>query len=297
MTNSLNDAVKNFLSVLTVERNLAKRTVKAYEHDLHILRRFLEKRHKTLPQLSHIKLEDLRLFLASLQVDSGYKSTSMARKMSTLRSFFRFAVEQGFLKVDPTLKLNRTKLPRKLPTFLTGEELKRLLIAPEGDDWKETRDRAILVILAMTGIRLSELVGINVDDINFTGKNLRVLGKGSKERLIPLNETALEALRQYLDVRPLSQDRALVVNRQGRRMNGRTVEKKVKFYARKAGIRNEKISPHKLRHTFATLLHMGDVDILEIQKLLGHSNISSTTIYTHTNTEKLKTAVHKLDVV
>lgn len=194
-------------------------------------------------------------------------------------------------------------MAKKLPIYLTAEELKLLLIAPENRTWRDKRDRAILALLAMTGIRLQELTSLNLDALNLhppltpdaPTRSIRVLGKGAKERLIPLNSTAVQALQAYLEMRPPTENPALLLNKFKQRLFPRTIDKILKKYALKAGITRAKISPHKLRHTFATLLHLSNVDILEIQPLLGHSNISSTAIYTHTNINRLKTAVDKLD--
>lgn len=288
--------VKSFLMYLTVERNLSPRTVKAYSHDLKNFQSFLEKKYNSPPPLSKITTEMLRDYFAELHLDRGYKGTSLARKVSSLRSFFRFAIEQNYIKINPMTPIRNPKLPKRLPTYLTPEELKRLLTAPGNKKWLEMRDRAILVLLAMTGIRLQELVDLDVDSVDLKNQTLRVFGKGRKERIIPLNDVAVMVLKDYLNVRPIVQDKALFINRNGKRLIGRTIEKKVKKYALLSGLPTKKISPHKLRHTFATLLYHNEVNLLEIQALLGHSSITSTQIYTHTDTRRLREAVEKLQI-
>ena len=188
------------------------------------------------------------------------------------------------------------KLPKRLPTYLTAEELKRLLTAPGNKKWLEVRDRAILVLLAMTGIRLQELVELDIDNADLKNQTLRVFGKGRKERVIPLNDVATMVMKDYLHVRPIVEDKALFINRSGKRLIGRRIEKKVKKYALLSGLPTKKITPHKLRHTFATLLYHNEVNLLEIQALLGHSSITSTQIYTHTDTRRLREAVEKLRI-
>jgi site-specific recombinase XerD len=303
MTRSFPEAVDEYLRYLRVERNMSSRTISAYRYDLDKFRIFLEQHFRMLPTLPRINVEVIREYLSTLQAERNYRSTSLARRISSLRSFFRFLTEQDYLKTNPMLTIRTPKLAKKLPIYLTAEELKRLLMAPEKKTWRDQRDRAILVLLAMTGIRLQELASLDLDSVNLQtgstpagmGGTIRVLGKGAKERVIPLNETAVQALQAYLEMRPYTENPALLLNKFKRRLFPRTIDKILKKYALKAGIKRAKISPHKLRHTFATLLHSGDVDILEIQRLLGHSSITSTTIYTHTNIKRLKTAIDKLD--
>lgn len=157
------------------------------------------------------------------------------------------------------------------------------------------RDYAMLVTFGFTGLRLTELVNLSLGDVDFERKNLRVMGKGSKERIVPMNQVVESALRGWLDARPRSEDPAVFLNRFGRRISPRGVEKLVEKHVRAAGIAKAHVSPHKLRHTFATLLHVNGVDILEIQALLGHSSITSTQIYTHASSTKLQGAVRKLE--
>ncbi len=243
-----------------------------------------------------------------MQMDNNYRSATVSRIISTLKSFFRFCVEQRYLEISPADLIRLPKQPKKLPIYLVSEELKKLLDAPDRDTFIGIRDYAILVTLGFTGIRRQELISANVDDVNFSHSSLKVFGKGAKERLVPLNNWVLDALRAYMDQRPITETRALFININNRRggLKGRpegddrrlspvTVHKIVKKYVRLACVGNSKISPHKLRHTFATLLHMNNVDILEIQKLLGHAAITSTQIYTHTHSDRLKKAVDTLD--
>lgn len=296
MAGEFKSIVKDFLLYLTVERNLSAQTVKAYAHDLKNFQSFLQKQFKESPAVAKITTEILRSYFAELHLGRNYKGISLARKVSSLRSFFRFAAERNYIKSNPVAPVRNPKLPKRLPFYLTQEELKRLLTAPGNKSWLEIRDGTILVLLAMTGIRLQELVTLDVEDVDLKNQTLRVFGKGRKERIIPLNSVATMVLSDYLKARPVVTDKALIINRRGKRLIGRTVEKIIRRYALLAGLPTKKVSPHKLRHTFATLLHQREVDLLEIQALLGHSSITSTQIYTHTDARRLRRAVEKIQL-
>ena len=222
-------------------------------------------------------------------------STTLARVISSIRGFFEFAVERNVLKVSPAAQLRTPKQPKKLPIYLVAQEIARLLASPPDDKPMGRRDRAIMTALTFTGMRLSEVVGVNLKDLDLINRTVRVMGKGSKERIIPLNAIVCEAINNWLNVRLLTDAPALFVNRFGQRLSGRSVENIVRKWALTAGIFKDGISPHKLRHTFATLLHASEVDLIEIQALMGHASIASTQIYTHTSSSKLRAAVKKLE--
>lgn len=287
--------LSQFEQFLRVERNLAARTRKAYQYDLMRFYEFLVVLHGKMPSLASISVEAIREYLNHLQVELSYKSTTLARVISSIRAFFDFAVTRGQLEASPAAQLHTPKQPKKLPIYLVAQELVRLLEAPDGEAPAGLRDRALLATLTFTGTRLSEITGINLKDLDMTNRTVRVTGKGSKERIIPLNAVVTEAINNYLNVRWLSDTSALFLNKFGRRLSGRMVENIVRKYALKAGIFKDGISPHKLRHTFATLLHANEVDLIEIQSLMGHANISSTQIYTHTSNAKLRQAVQKIE--
>ena len=295
MSDYLSDLIPKFDTFLKVERNLTPVTRDDYQYYLKKFMEFVIRTHGRELPVDKITPEMIRSYLELLQTEHNYKSTSIARVISTLRTFFKFCVENQVLEVSPAAPIRNPKLPRKLPIYLIDSEIKKLLEAPDQTTDAGLRDYTIIVTLGFTGVRLQELVNANVDDIDFERKTLKVFGKGAKERLIPLNNIVLDALRAYLERRPVTESRSIFLNKFNKRLSGRSIENIVKKYVRKAGINKTKISPHKLRHTFATLLHMNEVDILEIQKLLGHSAITSTQIYTHTNPDKLKRAVDKLN--
>jgi integrase/recombinase XerC len=289
------DCIFKFDTYLKVERNLSPITRDDYAFFLNKFMEYIIRSSGRQPAIDHITPDMIRNYLEHLQMDHNYKSTSLSAVISTMRAFFRFCLEREFIKSSPAAMIRNPKLPRKLPVYLINSELKNLLKAPDRSTVMGVRDYAILVTLGFTGIRLQELVNSNIENLDFERNTLKVMGKGAKERLVPLNSIVLEALRDYLERRYISDSDAIFLNRFKYRLSGRSVENIVKKYVKLSGINNIKISPHKLRHTFATLLHLNDVDILEIQKLLGHAAITSTQIYTHTNPEKLKKAVDTLE--
>lgn len=296
MALAFSELLVQYEQFLRVEKNLAEKTRKAYLYDLERFQEYLIHLMGRMPSVGAVKPEAIREYLNHLQVDRGYKSTTLGRTIASIRIFFEFCVMRGELAVSPAAHIHNPKQPKKLPIYLVQEELLRLLRGPNRETPQGRRDAAILTTLAFTGCRLSEIVGLNVGDLSLTQKSIRVMGKGRKERMIPLNALVLAELNEYLDVRGVSEDDALFLNRYGKRLSGRSIENLVRKYVLEAGIFKNKISPHKLRHTFATLLHTRDVDILEIQALLGHASVTSTQIYTHTSNSRLRAAVNKLEI-
>lgn len=284
-----------FDQFLKVERNLSPATRRAYEYDLQKFKEFLIRRVGTEPAVNRVNTQHIKDYLGYLQADRGYRSSTLCRTIASIRVFFEYCVQMKHIEASPATYIHNPKMPKKLPIYLIDSELKKLLAAPDPADPLGCRDYAILVTLGFTGMRRQELVGLDLDAIDLERRTVRVFGKGSKERLIPLNPFVIDAINQYLDSRIATGDpKAVFLNRHGKRLTGRMVLNIVKKYVRKAGIMKAKISPHKLRHTFATLLHLNEVDILEIKSLLGHASITSTQIYTHTNTNKLRSAVDQL---
>lgn len=289
-------AMAQFDRYLQVERNLSPATREAYQFDLQKFKEFLIRTKGSEPALDKVVTESIKDYLHYLQSTRSYKSTTLSRVIASIRVLFEFGVMNGMLESSPAAFIHNPKLPKKLPIYLIDSELKKLLSAPDENDVMGKRDFAILVTLGFTGMRRQELVGMDLTSIDLERRTIKVMGKGSKERLIPMNEFVFAAINKYLDMRPIKGDpEAVFLNRRGGRLTGRSIVNIVRKYVRIAGIGKEKISPHKLRHTFATLLHMNDVDILEIKSLLGHSSITSTQIYTHTNSNKLRSAVDRLN--
>ena len=277
--------IEKFISYLEIEKNYSIHTVLNYKLDLRDFERFLE--DKSLESIEYITL---RKFLASLK-SKNLKSRTLARKISTLKSFYRFLCREGYLKSNPTLLLSSPKLDKHLPNFLTENEMTKLIESPKQDNLLGRRDRAILETLYSTGMRVSELVGLNVETIDFIGGIVKVLGKGKKERLLPIGKTALLAIRAYLDMRD-KQRKELFLNKNYIRLTDRGIRNILNKYIRITSLKQH-ISPHALRHSFATHLLNRGADLRSVQELLGHVNLSTTQIYTHLSTERLKAVYEK----
>ena len=289
---SVENAINAFLNCVKVEKGLAQNTVAAYSRDLAKFAAFAAKHRRTL---AGIRREDIVDFLASLY-QQKLDSRSVARHLVTLRNFFRFALTEGFVKTDPTLNLESPKVRQTLPGYLRLEEVERLLEQPNLSTPLGMRDRAMLEVLYSTGLRVSELVGLRVSDLEMRMGCVRCVGKGDKERLVPIGRKALAAVEQYLrDARPqLLRARRpgpvvhfLFVNRLGGRLSRVGVWKILAAYGRRAGLRAP-LTPHKLRHSFATHLLERGADLRSVQLMLGHADISTTQIYTHVVEERLK---------
>ncbi|MCE9625196.1 MAG: site-specific tyrosine recombinase XerD [Deltaproteobacteria bacterium] len=282
-----------FLDVLRVERNLAKNTVESYRRDLLHFVEFLEQKRKIgLLEVGEI---DLREFLG-FEYDRGQKGRSTARRLSTLRMFYRHALKEKWLGQDPTLKIELPKIGRALPHYLTQEEIESLFLQPDLTTPLGCRDRAMLELLYASGLRVSELVGLAVADLHLEMGFVRVMGKGSKERLVPAGRSALGYIKEYLELsRPLLTKQrlsdTLFLSNRGKKMSRQQFFLLLKSYAKAAGIKKE-VSPHKLRHSFATHLLSGGADLRSVQAMLGHADLATTQVYTHVTPDRLK-AIHK----
>ncbi|MGF1573156.1 MAG: tyrosine-type recombinase/integrase [Sumerlaeia bacterium] len=290
-------ALEGFLSWLRIERNLAPRSRKAYQYDLERFHDwFMDvQSNDTLAAISGSTCED---YLRHLRDDLNCETPTINRYFASLQAFFTYAILQEWLSENPLKLIARSQTPKKLPVYLAEDELRRLFLAPDQTTAKGIRDYAAVVTLAYGGLRVSELVGLNTTDVDFNRDTLRVLGKGRKERLVPMNQDLRQALVQYLeaDLRvPAPGEKALFLNAKGKRISVRAVQYIVDELATAAGVEKDVISPHKLRHTFATLLHKNDVDLIDIQALMGHASLASTQIYTHTDTRRLKQTIDLLD--
>jgi integrase/recombinase XerD len=284
--------IRAFLNYLKVEKGLAPNTVIAYGRDLAKFASFAEKRGRAL---TAIQRDDIVDFLAGLYRQK-LDSRSVARHQVTLRNFFRFALTDELIEIDPTLNLESPKVRRSLPGFLRLEEVNKLLEQPDLSTPLGLRDRAILEVFYSTGLRVTELVNLRVSDLEMRMGCVRCIGKGDKERLVPIGRKALAAVEQFLtESRPLllrarRQEQAvpyLFVNRLGNQLSRVGVWKILRDYGRRAGLRT-RLTPHKLRHSFATHLLEGGADLRSVQLMLGHADISTTQIYTHVVEERLK---------
>ena len=281
----------SYIRYLEVERNASAYTVRNYTSDLlGNYRRGSEKgffqflRLKRIDSLKEVDKHTLRDYIAWL-MQQGVVRASIARKLSAVRSLYRYLVREGILPTNPLESASSPKLDRRLPSFLTIAEVEQLLQAPDLSTPQGQRDRALMELLYASGIRVSELVSLNVEQVNRDSGEIRVWGKGSKERVVLMGKPAAEALSIYLrQGRPKllgnKRNSALFLNRYGERLNERRVQKILDEYTRKAGLA-KKVHPHMLRHTFATHMLDGGADLRVVQELLGHANLTSTQIYTH----------------
>ncbi|ELY2908593.1 site-specific tyrosine recombinase XerD [Cronobacter dublinensis] len=281
--------IEQFLDALWLERNLAENSLNAYRRDLKIVVEWLH--HRGL-SLSTAQSGDLQALLAE-RVEGGYKATSTARMLSALRRLFQHLYREKIRDDDPSALLASPKLPQRLPKDLSEAQVERLLQAPTVDQPIELRDKAMLEVLYATGLRVSELVGLTMSDVSLRQGVVRVIGKGNKERLVPLGEEAVYWLEHYLTHgRPwLLNGQSLDVlfpSNRAQQMTRQTFWHRIKHYAQLAGIDSEKLSPHVLRHAFATHLLNHGADLRVVQMLLGHSDLSTTQIYTHVATERLR---------
>jgi tyrosine recombinase XerC len=282
--------IQKFMTYLRIEKNASPYTLTNYKIDLKEFNSSI--RQKPLDKITHV---DVRLFLARMK-EKRFSNRTVARKMACLRSFFRFLCREGYLKTSPAAGLQTPKLEKRLPLFLDTNEVVKLIESPDLSDIYGLRDRAILETLYSSGIRVGELVGLDRGNIDFISGVLKVYGKGKKERLAPIGDRALRAIRNYIEmpkVSNLKEKKAVFLNRSGRRMTDRAVRRVLEKYIRKTSM-NEKISPHSLRHSFATHLLDRGADLRSVQELLGHANLSTTQIYTHVTTERLKAIYDKV---
>jgi integrase/recombinase XerC len=292
-----NPLPEKFLAYLDRERNFSVHTVRSYGSDLAHFAAFLlngvsDEARASAELSKRIRGAtpiDLRRYLAQLRQEE-YSRATIARKLATLRSFYKFLARQGEVARSPVLTVRTPRQERRLPKFLEPKEVERLLAAPVGDDLLALRDAAILEILYSTGMRVSELVGLDLEHIDTIGEVARVRGKGKRERLAPLGSYALRALERYLEARARTEpaeEKAVFVNRHGRRLSARSVRRKLAKYLAVAGL-DAKVSPHTLRHSFATHMLERGADLRAVQELLGHRSLSTTQIYTHVTAGRLK---------
>ena len=281
----MNRYVEKFISYLDIEKNYSKHTLLNYKIDLEEFFAYIED-----APIERIDYFQLRRYLGNLR-SKNLKTRTVARKLSSLRSLFKFLFREGLVKKNPATLLMTPKLDKKLPQFLSEADAARLVDAASEKDESGLRDRAILEALYSTGMRVSELVSLNCDRVDFISNIVKVEGKGKKERLLPIGDTALDTIKKYLGTRS-HESNAIFLNHNGGRLTDRSVRNIVNKYILKASIQG-KMSPHALRHSFATHLLNAGADLRSVQELLGHVNLSTTQIYTHMTTEKLRSIYNK----
>ena len=309
--------VNSFLDYSATILNKSPNSIKEYNYDLMMFLRFIKIHFNltdevdfskikindiSIKTIRKIMLSDIHAFLSYMAIELKSKSATRARKASTIRVFFNYLSQKAnLIDINPAQNLETPKSDKRLPKYLNLEQSKKLLEVTSNEDNRNSqRDYAILTLFLNCGLRLSELVGINIQDIDFSEAKLNVIGKGNKERTIYLNKSCLKALSEYLYVRPkngikvdkLNSEKALFLSERKERISRRTVQYVVEKELKKAGLDSAKFSVHKLRHTAATLMYQyGNVDIRALQELLGHESISTTEIYTHVDNSQVRNAV------
>ena len=286
------DCYQEYERYLAEEKKVASNTLSSYLRDIRQFLHWLEGAGKLPEQVKQSDVESYTQFLSS----EGKSAATVTRSLASLKSFYSFLIRQGVVEVNPARGLSPAKVERKLPQILTSKEVELFLEQPDASDAKGCRDRAMLELLYATGIRVSELIGLNMDHINLSAAFIRCSGR-DRERIIPLYPAAVRALSDYIEhVRPQMiehpDEQALFVNMSGERMSRQGFWKLIKYYQEKAGIQKE-ITPHTLRHSFAAHLLENGADLRSIQEMLGHADISSTQIYTHVVKHQLKDVYQK----
>ncbi len=285
--------IEDFINYLSVERGLAQNTLLAYRRDLSAYGEYLES--KGVSGTGQIKREQITEYIFQ-QKKSGLATTSICRSLAAIKMFHRFLVREGLVKDDPTTLVDTPKLWKRVPDVLSQPEIELMLKAAQGRKSRQVRDYAILELFYASGMRVSELVQLKIENVNFDIGYVRCIGKGNKERIIPIGRSAREAVKRYCDEVRAKQARAkltsdLFLSRLGRKMTRQSLWKMIKHYADKAHIKKT-IKPHTLRHSFATHLLEHGADLRSVQEMLGHSDISTTQIYTHVDRERLR-SIHK----
>ncbi|HET6515442.1 MAG TPA: tyrosine recombinase XerC [Thermodesulfovibrionales bacterium] len=271
----MKEFIDQFLRYMETERGASPHTIRSYKKDLEAFFAYVKSEPQSMESI------EIRGFLAS-QMNRGLEKSTAGRRLATIRSFFRFLHREGHVKTNPAKLVSTPKKAKLLPKFLSVDDAFSLVEKPEGIGFLPARDRAVLELLYSSGLRVSELSGLNQDDVNIREGLVKIRGKGKKERIAPVGKKALDALRAYMIEKVLlrKRERAFFLNRRGTRLTDRGVRRIVVKYARSA-LLDGKIGPHTLRHTFATHLLQGGADLRVIQELLGHSSLSTTQKYTH----------------
>jgi integrase/recombinase XerC len=288
--------LNDFKRYLEIERHASQYTLRNYLHDL---RHFLNYAIKeNIATLEDVDIELLRRYIASL-LEEGYEKSSIARKLSAMRSFYAYLTQTNIIEKNPLLTISSPKLTKRLPAFLSNDEVTKLITTPDSSTPLGMRDKAILELLYASGLRVSEIAGLDIVNVNLEEREVRVLGKGSKERITLMGKPAVSAIDCYLregrpKLRGLRSTDALFLNRYGRRLSKRSIEQTLSKYAAASGL-TKRVFPHMIRHSFATHLLDGGADLRVVQELLGHANLATTQIYTHvtqTQARKVYMASH-----
>ncbi len=291
----MKDFIEEFLNYLLVERGLSENTILAYRADLYKYTDFLTQKKKRL-HLDAVSRDDIRDYMM-LRKERGLSGNSISRNLVAIKVFHRFLTREKYIKEDITTVLDSPKLWKHLPEALSLSEVEEILKKPNVKNWMGLRDRAALELMYATGLRVSELVNLNIENVNLDIGFVRCIGKGSKERIVPIGRKSQVALERYLKksrtkLLKSQSVNSLFLSRLGKKISRQSFWKMIKKYARLAGIKKD-IMPHTLRHSFATHLLEGGADLRVVQEMLGHADIATTQIYTHINKERLKSIHHK----
>lgn len=290
----MNSFLKEYLATLKIEKNLSENTINSYKNDLTSFLDFLNQNR--IDDLADVQTTHLSSFFKMLK-NAGLNETSAARYFSSLKGFFKYLAKNDYIKSNPVERISPPKISRRLPEVLNVREINAILDQPDSTDTIGIRDKAILELFYACGTRISELINIKVNDLFLKEEVIRVFGKGSKERLIPIGSSAIKWIEEYLQKsRPLlakshKSQNYLFLNQRGTKFSRMGIWKIVNYYAKRAGI-EKNVHPHTFRHSFATHLIEGGADLRAVQEMLGHSDISTTQIYTHIDRDYIK-LVHK----
>ena len=284
--------IETFLDSLSLEKNLSQNTLESYKNDLSKFRNFLEKNNKSVLKADHF----LILSFLSFLLDKGFSSKTVSRNISSLKSFFKYLISVEHIKINPMMNIDAPKSGLFLPTTLTVEETQQILDAPNELRAIEMRDKAMLYTLYATGMRISELISLNMHNVDLTRGSVQVIGKGGKERLIPLTNDAIDMIKKYLTEarEKLSKGKDhnnIFVSTHGRQISRHSFWHRIKAYLKKVDV-NKEVHPHTLRHAFATHMLNNGADLRSVQLLLGHSDLATTQIYTHVAQAEVKN-LHK----
>jgi len=291
--------ISGFLAYIGTERGLTVKTIDAYRHDLGKFSEFADKELGKDWQLGDVDQYSIKGYMQFL-ADKGNAAVSRGRKLACLKSFFRYLLAEGKVKSDPTIQVKMPKTQQKEPSYLSEQEYKRLLrtVQKNATKYFKPRDTAIITMFLGMGLRLSELVELDIGNISFDDGTIKVTRKGNHERILPANDEVIITLNRYLKTREdVTAQQPLFLSKRNQRIDSGSVWHLVKKYLKQAQIEKDKLSPHTLRHTFATILLKQGENILTIKELLSHRNLRTTERYLHINGEDLKTAVGKIDLI
>ena len=275
----MKERINEFKSYLMYEKMFSSNTVNSYVRDLEEFNSFLESEY-----IKHVTYKDIRSYLAHMY-NKKYSSRTISRKLSAIRSFYKYEVNKGVIRDNPCLLISNPKVEKKLPNYLSYNEIETMLEVPDTFKNNSLRDKLIIEILYSTGIRVSELVNIKVKDIDFYNNQILILGKGNKERYVIFCNTLKDMLKEYISIK--SDSEYLITNKYNKKMSTRSIEEIVKKIVKIDGIKN-KVTPHTIRHTFATHMLNEGADLRVVQELLGHENLKTTEVYTHVSNERLR---------